>query len=85
LISNKLQFNLPAIYQPDRPNEVRYAFCSSDKARKYLGYKTNVSLSQSIDKVIEHIRKFGVRKFDYNLDLEIINVKTPETWLKKTF
>ena len=85
IISNKLQFNLPAINKPDRPNEVKYAFCSSDKARKYLDYKTNVSLSDSIDKVIDHIKNFGPKKFDYNLDLEIINEKTPESWSKKTF
>ena len=62
---------------------IKYSFCSSDKARKYLDYKTNVSLSDSIDKVIDYIKNSGPRKFDYNPDLEIINEKTPETWSKK--
>ena len=26
IISNKLQFNLPAVYKPDRPNEVKSHF-----------------------------------------------------------
>ena len=34
-ISNKLKFNQDPIYEPDRPNEVKYAICSSDKARKF--------------------------------------------------
>ena len=33
-ISNKLQFNQKPKYFPDRPNEVKYATCSSEKARK---------------------------------------------------
>jgi len=84
-ISNKLKFNLPAIYKPDRPNEVKFAFCSSEKAKNDLNYKTNVSLSDSIDKLIEYIKAEGPKNFDYNFDIEIINKKTPETWFKKLF
>ena len=42
-------------------------------------------LSDSIDKVIDYIKNFGPRKFDYNLELEIINEKTPKSWSKKIF
>tara|TARA_B100001057_G_C22830242_1_gene943112 strand:+ start:192 stop:338 length:147 start_codon:yes stop_codon:yes gene_type:complete len=31
-----------AEYHLDRPNEVKYANCSSEKSRKLLGYKTSV-------------------------------------------
>ena len=34
--SNKMKFNLDPIYNPDRPNEVKYATCSSEKSRKLL-------------------------------------------------
>ena len=84
-ISNKLKFNQDPIYQPDRTNEVKYAVCSSDKARKILGYETKVSLSLSIDKLINYIKKHGPRKFEYNYNLEIINDKTPNTWSKRFF
>ena len=85
LISNKIKFNKTAIYKPDRPNEVKYATCSADKARKILGYKTSVSLDQSIDRLIDYIKINGPKKFQYNYKLEIINEKTPKTWSEKMF
>jgi len=85
IISNKLQFNQKPIYYLDRPNEVKHAVCSSDKARKLLNYKTSISVSNSIDKVIKYIKDNGVKKFEYNYIIEIINDKTPETWTKKKF
>jgi len=84
-ISNKLQFNQEPKYFSDRPNEVKYATCSSDKARKLLKYKTTVSLDESIDKVINYIKIKGVKKFKYNYMLEIQNDKTPITWQEKLF
>lgn len=84
-IANKLKYNGEPSYYPDRPNEVKHATCSSDKARKLLNYKTKVSLDQSIDKVIEHIKKNGTRDFKYAYNLEIENEKTPKTWKEKIF
>ena len=84
-ISNKTKFNKGAKYYPDRPNEVRYASCSSDKARKILNYKTTVNLDQSIEKVIKFIKEKGTKKFKYNYILEIDNDKTPITWKSKLF
>jgi len=84
-ISNQLKFNKKPIYYKDRPNEVKYAACSSDKARKLLDYKTSVKLDDSIAKVIKFIKEKGVKKFDYNFTLEIDNENTPETWKKKIF
>ena len=84
-ISNKIQFNKEPIYYLDRPNEVKDAYCSSDKARKILNYRTTVSLDDSIDKVIKYIKENGVKNFNYNYTLEIVNDKTPITWSKKLF
>jgi len=84
-ISNKIQFNKEPIYFLDRPNEVKNAYCSSDKARKILNYRTTVSLDDSIDKVINYIKENGTKDFSYNYTLEIVNDKTPITWLKKIF
>ena len=80
-----MQFNEQAEYVKDRPNEVRHAICSSDKARKYLNYKTSVKLSDSIDKVVNFIKSKGPKKFEYNYELEINNDLTPETWKNKQF
>ncbi len=84
-LSNKLKFNEDPKYFLDRPNEVKHATCSSDKARKLLNYKTTVKLDESIDKVISYIKTKGVKKFKYNYLLEIENDKTPITWTKRLF
>jgi len=85
IVSNKLQFNKKPLYYPDRPNEVKHATCSADKARKLLNYDTKISLENSIDKVINYIKKRGPKKFIYNYMLEIENEKTPKTWKEKLF
>ena len=84
-LSNKLKFNKGAKYFEDRPNEVKQATCSSDKARKILNYKTSVKLDDSIDKVINYIKKKGTKKFKYGYMIEIENDKTPVTWKKRIF
>ena len=85
IISNKLKFNQEPKYFADRPNEVKHATCSSDKAREILGYSTTVNLENSIDKVIKFIKEKGTKKFKYNYMLEIENEKTPKTWKEKLF
>jgi UDP-glucose 4-epimerase len=85
LLSNKLKFNLEPRYVEERPNEVKEATCSADKARKILGYKTKVNLNQSIDKIVKYIKEKGPKSFQYNYPLEIDNERTPSTWKKKLF
>ena len=85
LLSNKLKFNLEPKYLEDRPNEVKEATCSADKARKILGYKTSISLDKSLDKIINYISEKGPKAFQYNYPLEINNEKTPITWKEKLF
>ena len=84
-ISNKLKFNENAIYYEDRPNEVKHAQCSSKKAEKLLNYKTQYSVDDSLDAIIEYIKKRGAKDFVYSYDLEINNEKTPDTWKNKIF
>ena len=75
--------NLPPIYKPIRPREVKNATCSADKARKMLNYKTTTSLSDGIQKTFDYIKKRGTRPFDYNINIEINNELTPSTWKNK--
>ena len=85
ILSNKLGFNQKAIYFEDRPNEVKYATCSADKARNILKYKTTVSLDKSLDKLIFYIKEKGPKNFEYNYEIEINNQLTPKTWTRKLF
>lgn len=82
-IAGLLKFDLHPMYFPDRPQEIKEAFCSADKARRLLGYKTEYSLEAGLREMIDWIRESGPRPFDYHLDIEIINEKTPETWLER--
>lgn len=76
----------PAIeYMPGRPQEVKVAFCSSNKARKLLGYETKTSLREGLCRMIDYISARGVRPFDYHLPLEIVNGLTPRTWKERLF
>jgi UDP-glucose 4-epimerase len=84
IIAGLLDFKLEPIFIPeDRPQEVKYAFCSADKARKLLGYKTRFTLRQGLEQMIADIRLRGPRDFAYNLNFEIINERTPITWTNK--
>ena len=83
LIANETGFNGHPIFVRERPKEVKEASCSANKARKLLNYKTKTSLNESIKLTIEFIRKRGVKKFIYDLPVEIHNDLTPETWTKK--
>ena len=83
ICSNITGSNLKPIYKKDRPKEVKHANCSSDKARKFLNYKTKTDLKTGILKTFNYIKKRGVKPFNYYINLEIKNEKTPDTWLKK--
>lgn len=71
------------IFMPARPLEVHHATCSSDKARRLLGYETKVNLRDGLTEMVEWISAQGPREFDYNLDLEIVNDLTPRTWTRQ--
>ena len=81
--SNITGINLNPIYKKDRPQEVKHATCSADKARKLLNYETKVNLMDGIKQTYEYIKKRGTRPFDYNINIEINNELTPTTWKNK--
>ncbi|MDC0196690.1 NAD-dependent epimerase/dehydratase family protein [Gammaproteobacteria bacterium] len=85
LIADLLGFKLAPIFMPNRPQEVKLANCSADKARQLLGYKTTVSLSDGIQSMIDYVKDRGPKEFMYHVDLEIINGKTPKTWKDRMF
>lgn len=84
-IADILNFKLDPIYVPERPQEVRYATCSADKARRVLGYRTTISMREGLEELVEFIRKGGPKRFRYHLDLEIVSPLTPKTWSDRLF
>ncbi len=79
----KVPNNLKPVYLPERPMEVRNAWCTANKAKKILGYRTTVSLEQGIAMMMDWARKTGAKKFRYLSDFEILSKKAPKTWSKK--
>jgi len=82
-VAGLLDFKLEPIYLPDRPQEIKEAFCSADKARRLLGYKTKYTLEEGLKEMIDWIKERGSCPFNYHLEIEITNEKTPKTWLDK--
>ena len=65
--------------------QVKDAWVSTDKAKILLDYTTNHSTEGTVRDTISWIRNSPVRAFNYHLDLEIINSKTPKTWTDRLF
>ena len=84
-IAKLIGFKLNPIYLKDRPQEVKLATCSADKARRLLGYQTKYTLEQGLSEMIAYIEKKGPRPFSYHLPLEIVNELTPKAWTDKMF
>ena len=75
-------FDLDPVFMPGRPQEVPVALCSSNKARRLLGYETTVSLDQGLRDLVEWIRP-RVKPFEYHLPIEIDSPLTPKTWTQR--
>ena len=84
-IAKLLDFKLDPIYMKGRPQEVKLATCSANKARVLLGYKTKYTLEQGLSEMINYIESRGTKPFSYHLPLEIINDLTPKTWSERLF
>jgi UDP-glucose 4-epimerase len=85
MIADIIGFDLQPIYMPDRPQEVKLATCSAEKARALLGYKTSTTLRDGLTQMVDYIRTRGPKSFTYHLPLEIVNERTPRTWKDKMF
>jgi len=74
---------LQPLHFPDRPQEVKNAYCSNEKAIRILGYKTSVTLEEGIEKMWTWAQQQGPQEFQYLESLEIQNNLTPKTWTEK--
>jgi UDP-glucose 4-epimerase len=81
VLADILEFDLDPIYMDDRPQEVKLANCSADKARRLLNYEPQYTLHDGLEEMVEYIKREGPGEFDYeHLELEIVNEKTPKAW-----
>lgn len=70
------------VYLPPRPvtDSVKEAYCSSDKARKLLGYTEQQSLFDCLKEMNDALVP---KPFEYNFPQEIVTDKMPRTWKEK--
>ena len=68
---------------PDRPREVKNAFCSSNKIRSEFNYNATISVDQTIKDMVGWIKGQEPREFEYHLPLEFVTDETPKTWTDK--
>ena len=74
------------IYIPDRPHEVKNAFCSSKKIKKEFNYNAQIPLITTLTSMVEWVNKRGAAEFDYHLPIEITNKdELPRTWRDRLF
>jgi len=72
------------VHLPPRPMEVRDAYCTDEKARRLLGYRTTIKLEEGVRRMIEWAKELGPQKPRYMEDgLELVNADTPLTWTQK--
>ena len=82
-IAKIMSFKIDPIYVASRPQEVQFANCSADKARKILNYTPKVGLTEGLTELVRWIEKQGPKPFEYHLPIEINNSSTPKTWTNK--
>lgn len=71
------------IYVPGRPCEVKHATCSARRARSLLGFEAKIPLEVGLTELVRDISDRGPKPFVYRLPTEIVNDKTPRTWVDK--
>lgn len=79
---------VPSRLQPKhlslRPQEVKEAYCTNDKAVRILGYKTNTSLEEGVKKMIVWAKTKGPQQFKYlESGVELKTKDLPKTWSEK--
>jgi UDP-glucose 4-epimerase len=72
------------VHLPSRPQEVREAYCTVDKAEGLLGYKTSVDLDEGLRRMLEWARDLGPQESRYLEDgLELVSGDVPATWRER--
>lgn len=68
------------LYVPDRPLEVKDAWCTNKKAIKQLGYETTTSFPEGIALMAKWAKHKGYQRPHYLRRLDIENRLIPNTW-----
>ena len=73
---------LEPVHVEQRPGEVKHAYCTTEKCKKLLDYKTRHTLREGVKKMVSWAKKVGPQKPAYTLPLEI-KKKVPRVWKER--
>jgi len=82
IVLEEMNSDFQPLFEPERPREVKNAYCTIKKSEKLLDYKTKHSLREGIRKMIDWAKKIGPQKPSYRIPLEITK-KAPRVWVEK--
>jgi UDP-glucose 4-epimerase len=69
------------VHLPDRPKEVKEAFCTTAKAERVLGYRTTIDLETGLKRMVGWAQELGPQKPRYLVDgLELVTDQVPSVW-----
>ncbi|MFA6304909.1 MAG: NAD-dependent epimerase/dehydratase family protein [Patescibacteria group bacterium] len=71
------------IHLPDRPQEVKNAFSSNQKAKQLLNYEPKTPLRDGLRQMLVWAREVGYEQPKYLDNLELETVDTPRTWKER--
>ena len=75
---------LKPVYLPDRPQEVREAYCTAGKAERLLDYRTDTDLAEGLQHMLAWARELGPQQPRYLEDgMELTHGDVPATWRDK--
>jgi UDP-glucose 4-epimerase len=76
--------DLTPIHMPDRPREVKHAYCTNTKVKELLDYKTTTTLEEGVRQMVEWAKELGPQDFQFLDDLELTGHNIPTTWSEKS-
>lgn len=68
---------------PLRPQEVKDAWCTNEKAQRLLGYKTTITLEEGIKRMWKWAKSAGPKEPKYEEEFEIESPDLPRTWKER--
>jgi len=68
---------------PARPQEVKYAYCSHEIAKKLIGFQDKVSLRSGVRDMIVWASSLGRQPFVYLASMDLEHDSSPATWKAK--
>lgn len=81
VVMNAMNFKERAIHAPERPMEVKHAWCNQEKAKAMLKYNPAISLEDGVQLMADWATRRGPEPFKYwDENLFDIKKKIPKVW-----